>query len=546
MTLARRSIGLELVAWIVFALVAVTVGRASLLDGVGFRVASGLAVVCTGAAFLVSLSVARSGEWAFGSIVALPMLMLPLATAVDPPVLRVLAMASSSLVLPAAAWWLERALGRRRQSGWMILLAAALAMSVADLLYRDPYHELNCPPICPRNPLLLQHAPSVLDFVQWAVFAIVLVWATATTASMLRRQPIAVPIRVAAAIGVAVTLVAAGEIVRRESRSPTSQTAIAVPAGSMVALSIAIVLTVLPLVTEAIGRRRVVRWATTIQEASRPGTALAMLRDASGDQSLSFAGDGSIGLLDGHRATTELHRGGRVVAVIEHRPESSDRLRKALTPPVVTALENELLLSTATRQLGDLRSARRRVVERGDEARRRLERDLHDGAQQRLLALGMQLSALSQRTGGEERARLDAAVDHATLALSSLRRLADGVVPPLLDDAGLFEAIMSLAEQTDVPLVLDIESIAGQRFGPEVERAAYRLVTSSVAEAINACSPDVVVAATVIDSHLVVATRHQSDACAPRLDDADRVAAAGGTLASARVGGATVLEARFG
>ena len=69
----------------------------------------------------------------------------------------------------------------------------------------------------------------------------------------------------------------------------------------------------------------------------------------------------------------------------------------------------------------------------------------------------MQLSALSQRTGGEERARLDEAVDHTTLALSSLRRLAHGVVPPLLDDAGLFEAITSLAEQTDVPLVLDVE-----------------------------------------------------------------------------------------
>ena len=107
-------------------------------------------------------------------------------------------------------------------------------------------------------------------------------------------------------------------------------------------------------------------------------------------------------------------------------------------------------------------------MERGDEARRRLERDLHDGAQQRLLALGMQLSALSQRVGDEERARLDAAVDHATLALASLRRLAHGAVPPLLDDAGLFEAIMSLAEQTDLALVLDIGPIAGRRFGPEV------------------------------------------------------------------------------
>jgi signal transduction histidine kinase len=313
----------------------------------------------------------------------------------------------------------------------------------------------------------------------------------------------------------------------------------------MVALSIALVLTVLPLVTAAFGRRRVVRWATTIQEVSRAGTALTMLRDASGDPSLSF-GNASIGLLGGQRVTTELHRGDRVVAVIEHRPESSDRLRTALTPQVVTALENELLLTTATRQLADLRSARRRVVERGDDARRRLERDLHDGAQQRLLALGMHLSALSQRTDGEQRARLDAAVDHATLALTNLRRLAHGVVPPLLDDAGLHEAITSLAEQTDLALLLDIEPIAGRRFGPEVEHAAYRLVTGSVKEALGAAASEVVVVATMVDARLIVTTRHRSDGCAPRLDDHDRVGAAGGMLTSVHVEGITVHEARFG
>jgi signal transduction histidine kinase len=373
----------------------------------------------------------------------------------------------------------------------------------------------------------------------------VLVWAVVTTGSIVRR-PVLVPIRAAAAIGVAIAVTAAAELVRRESRPPSSPTVVGVSAASMVALSIALVLTVLPLVTAAIGRRRVVRWATTIQEAARAGTALTMLRDASGDPSLSFAGDGSIGVLGGQRVTTELHRGDRVVAVIEHRPESSDRLRTALTPPVVTALENELLLTTATRQLGDLRSARRRVVERGDDARRRLERDLHDGAQQRLLALGMQLSALSLHTDGEQRARLDAAVDHATLALANLRRLAHGVVPPLLDDAGLYEAITSLAEQTDLALRLDIESIAGRRFDPEVERAAYRLVTGSVKEALNTGASEAVVVATVVDARLIVTTRHRSDGCAPRLDDDDRVGAAGGMLRSVHVEGTTVREARFG
>jgi signal transduction histidine kinase len=185
------------------------------------------------------------------------------------------------------------------------------------------------------------------------------------------------------------------------------------------------------------------------------------------------------------------------------------------------------------------------VVERGDDARRRLERDLHDGAQQRLLALGMQLGALAQRSSDEERARLDVALDHATSALASLRRVAHGAVPPLLDDAGLFEAIISFAEQTDLVLVLDIEPIAGRRFGPEVERAAYRLVTGSVAAALHAGAPEVVVSAMVVETQLVVATRFESDACASRLDDADRVSAAGGALTIVHVDGNTVVEARF-
>jgi signal transduction histidine kinase len=232
------------------------------------------------------------------------------------------------------------------------------------------------------------------------------------------------------------------------------------------------------------------------------------------------------------------------VAVLEHSQRSSERLRAALTPPVIAALENEMLLSTATTQLEELRSARRLVVARGDQTRRRLERDLHDGAQQRLLALGLHLGRLAERAEGPERLDLGAAVDHAACALVNLRHLAHGAVPPLLEEAGLHEALTSLAEETPVALVLDIDAIAARRFDAELELAAHRLIAGSAVDAFNAGAPDLIVSATLTPV-LTIRTQYPSDRHRARIDDEDRVGAAGGQLVSTHNAGVVIHEARF-
>ncbi len=98
-----------------------------------------------------------------------------------------------------------------------------------------------------------------------------------------------------------------------------------------------------------------------------------------------------------HRATTVLTKDGEAVAVIEHAPSSSALLGAAVNPAVTIAAENERLHAEAQAHLASLQQSRRAIVERADETRRHLERDLHDGAQQQLLLLGLELARAVER-----------------------------------------------------------------------------------------------------------------------------------------------------
>ncbi|MGH8774474.1 MAG: sensor histidine kinase [Jiangellaceae bacterium] len=119
------------------------------------------------------------------------------------------------------------------------------------------------------------------------------------------------------------------------------------------------------------------------------------------------------------------------------------------------ALENERLQAEVRAQLADLRASRARILEASDGERRRLERDLHDGAQQRLvgLALGIRLlrSRLEPHTAPIALPRLDDAEAELRAAVTELRRLAQGLHPAVLSDFGLATALESLAEGASLP-----------------------------------------------------------------------------------------------
>ena len=146
------------------------------------------------------------------------------------------------------------------------------------------------------------------------------------------------------------------------------------------------------------------------------------------------------------------------------------------------ALENERLQAELRAQLAELRASRARIVSAGDEERRRLERDLHDGAQQRLLSLGLALQLARAKIGQESNgagALLDEADAELRCALDELRELAHGIHPATLTEQGLGTALHSLAERSPVPV--EIGDVPIERLAPSAEAAAYFLVSEALA-----------------------------------------------------------------
>jgi signal transduction histidine kinase len=208
--------------------------------------------------------------------------------------------------------------------------------------------------------------------------------------------------------------------------------------------------------------------------------------------------------VDARREQTRLVRDGEVVALLAHTPGLLDdeQLVDEVAAASRLALENARLQAEVRARLEELRASRARIVETGDAERKRLERDLHDGAQQRLVGLSLSLRlARSQLTAGADPqtiARLDDADAELRAAIAELRELAHGIFPAALADEGLAAAVESLVEDGWVPLA--IRALPEGRFPPQVETAAYTLV----AEATRAAAGGVVVEVKRSDGTLVV------------------------------------------
>ena len=199
--------------------------------------------------------------------------------------------------------------------------------------------------------------------------------------------------------------------------------------------------------------------------------------DAAGDRlELPDSGSG--------RAVTLLARGGDPLAAILHDPVLLDDpgLVASVASALRLAVENERLQGQVEGQLDEVRASRARIVEAGDAERKRVERDLHDGAQQRLVSLTLALRLARSKLGADGdpdlAASLDQASTEAKAALSELRELARGIHPQILTGSGLGPALESLAGRSPVGVTVQI----GQgRYPPAVEAAAYFAVCEALA-----------------------------------------------------------------
>ena len=189
------------------------------------------------------------------------------------------------------------------------------------------------------------------------------------------------------------------------------------------------------------------------------------------------------------RAITYLADDGAPLAAIVHDAGLLDdpELLEAAGAAARLALENARLEAELKAQLARLQESRARIVEAGDEQRRRIERDIHDGAQQRLVALALELRAAQKRLGGTATPELEevlaGAVDELQLAVGELRELARGVHPAILTEDGLAAALESLADRSPLPVRI-VAAPAGRLPAP-IEGAAYFVACEALANAVK-------------------------------------------------------------
>ena len=204
--------------------------------------------------------------------------------------------------------------------------------------------------------------------------------------------------------------------------------------------------------------------------------------------------------------------------------------------------------------LGEVESSRARLLHAGYEERRRLERDLHDGAQQRLVSLGMAMRVAQRHLDDPELdvdGLLDSSVAELATAVAELRQIAHGLRPSSLDD-GLGRALSSLASKLPIPATVDLAGDVGVcRIPDEVATTAFFVASEAMANAVKHAGPATIgLRVSHEDGKLTVQVRDdgQGGACvrsgAGLAGIADRVAAAGGTLSlSSPAGHGTVVEA---
>ena len=166
-------------------------------------------------------------------------------------------------------------------------------------------------------------------------------------------------------------------------------------------------------------------------------------------------------------------RGGLMVGSIVAQPLSPDTEHQVgdFADLIATAIYNE-------ENRAALKASRARIVAAADQARRRFERDLHDGAQQRIVSLGLQLRALEAAEQGATREGIDRAVNDLMEVHEHLQELSRGIHPAILSRGGLGPAIKTLARRSAVPVVLDAD--VDRRLPESIEVAAYYVVAEAL------------------------------------------------------------------
>jgi signal transduction histidine kinase len=434
-----------------------------------------------------------------------------------------------------------------------VYLEAAVA-ALGQALFRHPFFDPNCWANCTDNLFLLRSLPPLARGIEvadrWFTAAAAAALVTLCAWRLLRDSGPArralLPVALPAILLAAAVLAHAIALQRRPLEDPSDPAFSAIFVIGCVAVLLLAAGLVWAAVRTRIQRRAVARIATSLGQAPPPGSLQAALAKAVGDPALRIAYwlPDSEHYVDANgrpvaepvagpgRAVTALVRDGRRIAIVSHTAALPD-LERELGAAVRLALENERLQAEALAQLDQLRASRIRIVETGDTERRRLERNLHDGAQQRLLALSydLRLARAQAEADGDPQtgSLLTLATDQAQAALGELRELAHGIYPAILAEADLAPALASLADTAALPV--EIRDPVEGRYTAAVETAAYLLVAEALQDAAGRGASHATVSVHEDGDRLVVTVEDDgSDRTSAMVQLTDRVGALDGRL----------------
>ena len=479
-----------------------------------------------------------------------------------PAIVRSAAMVIAPFLLPllvhlVVAFPTGRVNGRLGRRIVAVVYGATASVSLAWALLRDPFRDRYCWTNCTDNSFLIEAMPELTRSlsVLWLYVSLVAVvalafgsvWRLSWVSSAARRvhAPALGPaVLVALTQAVYIALLLTDPVESPDRRGYAA--VFFMRAAALVGLAAGIVRAVLRGLRT---RRAVGRLADDLGDAPPPGTLRAALARSLGDSRLDVAywlpgpqtyvnaaGEQVDPQPGSTQAVTPLERNGQPIALVIHDRSltATHDLQHEIGAASRLAVDNERLRAQALAQLADLRASRARIVETADNTRQQLERNLHDGAQQRLLALSyeLQLAEIDARAAGEARLAgvLAMAGQKAATALVELRDLAHGIFPVILAESGLGPALATFADTAR--LGVEFVDVPDSRLPDDVETAVYLAVTAIVEHAANHSASRIVGVFTNVDKELAIEFIDDGDQA--RFQDlihvADRVGALGGRI----------------
>jgi hypothetical protein len=449
-----------------------------------------------------------------------------------PPVLRSVAMVVEPVVVVAIVHLVlagpdGRLPSRPTRVAAAVLWAATAVCTIGRAVVRDPFLDRYCWSNCEVNVFVISARPGLARRLDDGriVMTVVVGLALATCAlarlgsssDVARRTlwPVLVP---GALLGAALSVYGVVLAVRRPEDPHDAVFSFLYQARAWAAVGLAGGLA-WRVVRARRARAAVARLADDLGAAPAPGSLATALARTTGDPALAVvyphhaAGrhvDATGALVDlpaitAGRTATPIVRNGEQIALVVHDTTivDAEQLRTQIGAAARLAIENERLRAQVLAQLADLRASRGRVVEAGDAERRRLERNLHDGAQQRLLALS-----------------------YETCVSEAITDLAHGIYPAVLTESGLGAALWTLADTAHVPV--EIDDVPDERFARSIERTVFVIAADAV-DAATRWGGDHVTLRVMHDGHAVTVEARGAGP-GPFLHLADRVGAVGGRL----------------